>query len=64
MYHEDSGKLLSLVDGQKVVLYPGEIFAEVVDVIFSENDSKSVRLRVFTPTQEELDSYVTGWYDV
>lgn len=64
MYHEDSGKFLSLVDGQKVVLYPGEIFAEVVDVIFSENDSKSVRLTVFTPTQEELDSYVTGWYDV
>ena len=64
MYHEDSGKLLSLVDGQKVVLYPGEIFAEVVDVIFSENDSKTVKLSVYEPSEAELGSYITGWYDV
>ena len=64
IYHEDSAKLLSLDVGQKVVLYPGEIFAEVADVIFSENDTRSVRLSVFTPSQAELESYITGWYDV
>ncbi len=64
VYHEDSGKLLSLDVGQKVVLYPGEIFTEVSDVIFSENDSRSVRLSVYEPSEAELSSYITRWYDV
>lgn len=61
--HEDNGKPLSITIGTKLVLIPRNIFVQVVEIL-GVNDSKvTFKATEFTPTDDEKNSYVTGWYD-
>ena len=61
--HEDNGKPLSITIGTKLILIPRNIFVQVVEIL-SVNDSKvTFKATEFTPTDDEKNSYVTGWYD-
>lgn len=60
--HEDSGVKLEIKDGVKLVLTPQKIFV-IVDEITSQNGKITFIASEFVPTDEELNAYMTGWYD-
>lgn len=61
--HEDNGKSLSIKIGTKLVLIPRNIFVQVIEIVSVENGKITFVANEFTPTENERDSYVTGWYD-
>lgn len=61
--HEDNGKSLSIKVGAKLVLIPRNLFVKVDEIISVSNDKITFTASEYTPTQDELNSYVTGWYD-
>ncbi len=61
--HEDNGKSLSIKVGAKLVLIPRNIFVQVDEIIGAENNKVTFTATEFTPTEDERNSYVTGWYD-
>lgn len=61
--HEDNGKSLSIKIGMKLVLIPRNIFVQVVEIIGIENGKVTFTATPFTPTENEENSYVAGWYD-
>lgn len=61
--HEDNGKQLSIKVGAKLVLIPRNIFVKVDEIINRVGDKITFTASEYTPTQDELNSYVCGWYD-
>lgn len=60
--HEDNGKKLGVKVGTKIVLFPGDVFAEVTEILERENGKVSFIATPYVPTEAELNSYVCGWY--
>lgn len=63
LVHEDSGLRLSVDVGTKIVLMPQKIFVIVDNIIDENNNSITFKTSVFNPTDDELNAYVTEWYD-
>ena len=61
--HEDNGKQLSIKVGAKLVLIPRNIFVKVDEIINRVGNKITFTASEYTPTQDELNSYVCGWYD-
>ena len=61
--HEDNGKQLSIKIGAKLVLIPRNIFVKVDEIINRVGNKITFTASEYTPTQDELNSYVCGWYD-
>lgn len=61
--HEDNGKQLSIKVGTKLVLIPRNIFVKVDEIINRVGDKITFTASEYMPTQDELNSYVCGWYD-
>ena len=61
--HEDNGRQLSIKVGAKLVLIPRNIFVKVDEIINRVDDKITFTASKYSPTQDELDSYVCGWYD-
>lgn len=61
--HEDNGKKLSIKIGTKLVLIPRNIFVKVDEIISIVGDKITFTASEYSPTQDELGSYVCGWYD-
>lgn len=60
--HEDNGKKLSVQVGTKLVLVPGDIFAEMTEILERGSGKVSFVATPYVPTEAELNSYVCGWY--
>ena len=61
--HEDNGKQISIKVGTKLVLIPRNIFVKVDEIVEVENNEVTFKATEFVPTDNEKNSYVTGWYD-
>ena len=61
--HEDNGKVLAITSGAKLVLIPRNIFVMVTRIISRVGDKVTFTAIPYTPTEDELNSYVCGWYD-
>lgn len=61
--HEDNGKQLSILANTKIVLVPNNIFVKVKMVTNRSGGKITFTAEEFTPTNEERDAYVCGWYD-
>ena len=61
--HEDNGKVLAITSGAKLVLIPRNIFVKVDEILSVVGDKVTFTASEYTPTQDELNSYVCGWYD-
>lgn len=61
--HEDNGKPLSIKVGAKLVLIPRNIFVKIDEILNVNNNKVTFKATEFTPTDNEKNSYVTGWYD-
>ena len=60
--HEDNGKALSIAVGTKIVIYPGEIFASVSEVLGVNDGTVTFKAASYVPADAEFNSYVCGWY--
>lgn len=60
--HRDNGKILSIKNGERIVLFPGETFALIgnVNVV---NGKATFDAIPFTPSEEQAQFYKTRWYD-
>ena len=61
--HEDSGKIISIEVGAKIVLIPNNVFLQVERIISRENGNVTFACEPFEPTNDEKNAYVCGWYD-
>jgi hypothetical protein len=61
--HGDGGQKLSVAPGEKLVLYPGNVFLEIEGITGHDGGKITFTARQFTPTDGERDSYVCHWYD-
>lgn len=61
--HQDNGKKLSIKVGTKLILIPRNIFVKVDEILSVVGDKVTFTASEYSPTQDELDSYVCGWYD-
>lgn len=61
--HQDNGKKLSIKVGTKLVLIPRNIFVKVDEIVSVVGDKVTFTASEYSPTQDELNSYVCGWYD-
>lgn len=61
--HEDNGKNISISIGTKMILIPGNIFVKVSSILSESNGKITFIAEKFTPTENELNAYITGWYD-
>ena len=61
--HEDNGKTLSVKKGVKMVLVPTDVFVIVTSVSDLGNGKIEFNAEQFTPTEDEINAYLTGWYD-
>ena len=61
--HEDNGKVLAITSGAKLVLIPRNIFVMVTRILSRVGDKVTFTAIPYTPTEDELNSYVCGWYD-
>lgn len=61
--HEDNGKNLEIKVGAKLLLIPNDIFIQVESIGSRGNGKVTFIARQFTPTEDELNAYVTRWYD-
>ena len=61
--HEDNGKALSIKKGVKMVLVPTDAFVIVTNVLDLGNGKIEFNAEQFTPTEDEMNAYLTGWYD-
>ena len=60
--HRDNGKILSIKTGEKIVLFPNEIFVTIGNVNVSSGKATFVA-RPFNPTQDQSNFYKTRWYE-
>lgn len=63
LYHPDMSKMLSVDIGVKLVLVPDRIFCIVISKIMQEDGIIQFKAQRYIPTEEEIEAYVTGWYD-
>lgn len=61
--HEDNGLKLYIDVGVKLVLTPLNIFVIVDNVISKENNKIIFTASEFVPTEDEMNAYMTEWYD-
>lgn len=61
--HEDNGKELSVKVGAELVLMPNDIFVKVAEIVDVANGKVTFKAVEFTPTEDQRDAYVCGWYD-
>lgn len=62
-YHPDENRFLSISVGTKLVLYSGEIFVKVTEILGVEDGMIKFKAQTYEPSEKELNSYVTRWYD-
>lgn len=63
MIHEDNGKILEIVVGEKIVLFPDEIFVKITNIVNRVNGIVTFNAIPFTLTTEEANAYIAVWYD-
>ena len=61
--HEDNGKNISISIGTKMILIPGNIFVKVSSILSKSNGKITFIAEKFTPTENESNAYIAGWYD-
>lgn len=61
--HEDNGLKLSINEGTKLVLVPLNIFVIVDKITSKQNNKITFTATEFTPSEDEKNAYMTGWYD-
>lgn len=61
--HEDNGKTLEIKAGVKLVLIPGNIFVQITEIVQNIENKIKFKAVEFVPNEQELNSYVCGWYD-
>lgn len=61
--HEDNGKQLSIKVGVKLVLIPRNIFVQITEIVQNIGGKVTFNAVEFVPSEQELNSYVCGWYD-
>lgn len=61
--HEDNGKTLEIKPDTKLVLFPNDVFVQVESVESRGNGKITFNAREFSPTEDEENAYVCGWYD-
>lgn len=61
--HEDNGLKLSIDEGIKLVLIPSNIFVIVDKITSKQNNKITFTASEFTPSEDEKNAYMTGWYD-
>ena len=59
---EDTGEIIEIAEGIKMVLFSGYIFTQVQNVE-ELVDSYILTLAPYTPTADEKNAYLTEWYD-
>lgn len=60
--HSDTSEIITITKGTKLVLFPSQVYVEVTD-IQTLIDSYIITVSKFTPTQDELNAYVTEYYE-
>lgn len=62
LVHSDNGAKINIGIGTKIVLYPKDVYVEVVNIV-EENEKIKFKAIEFTPSEAEKNAYVTSWYD-
>lgn len=63
LVHEDGGNVLSVEPGAKIVLVPGDIYAEVSEIKSRWGGMVTFKADSFVPTDAERNAYRCNWYD-
>ena len=63
LVHEDGGQLLSVEEGARLVLIPGNVFVSVTGIKARGGGRVTFTAVPFEPTEAERGAYVCGWYD-
>ena len=60
---EDTGAVIQIETGTKVVVFAGYRFMQVTEVVKLDEGGYSFTLVPYEPTEEERGAYLTEWYD-